>query len=175
MEHEIAQLRHLYAQMVGGVVKDSDGAKRIAEGLLSPVIQKMERLLHGENESIKLEATPVAYMYHDAEDAHSANPMLHSTMLVFACDRRTGYANETPLYTVSNSAAKQIEALQSDADRYRWLASQVWQDDRDGGHSRYFTFPHVTHVNSYKRIYFKTVDEAIDAARARLGEGVSDD
>jgi len=56
MEHEIAQLRHLYAQMVGGVVKDSDGAKRIAEGLLSPVIEKLERLLHGGNKAMKLEA-----------------------------------------------------------------------------------------------------------------------
>ena len=106
-DFSIAQLRHLYANMVNGGVKDSADVKRIAEGLLAPVIEKLERLLHGDNEPIKVEATPVAYMYHDAEDAHSANPMLHSTMLVFACDRRPSYANETPLYTLPNSAPMQ--------------------------------------------------------------------
>lgn len=56
MEHEISQLRHLYANMVNGAVKDSAAAKRIAEGLLSPVIERLERLLHGDNEPMKVEA-----------------------------------------------------------------------------------------------------------------------
>ena len=45
MNHEIAQLRHLYANMVNGAVKDSAAAKRIAEGLLAPVIEEMERAI----------------------------------------------------------------------------------------------------------------------------------
>jgi len=147
MNHEIAQLRHLYANMVNGGVKDSAAAKRIAEGLLAPVIEGLERLTHGDNEQIKVEATPVAYMYHDAEDAHSANPMLHSTMLVFACDRRPGYANETPLYTLPKrdelldtieaqseqieSLNKQIEALQADADCFNFWVHEAWHSPGD--------------------------------------------
>jgi len=42
MEFEIGQLRHLYANMVNGAVKDSAAAKRIAEGLLAPVIERLE-------------------------------------------------------------------------------------------------------------------------------------
>lgn len=45
MNHEIAQLRHLYANMVNGCVKDSAAAKRIAEGLLAPVIERLERVV----------------------------------------------------------------------------------------------------------------------------------
>lgn len=45
------------------------------------------------------EQEPVAYLYHDAQSAHDANPMLHSTLLVMATERRPEYQNETPLYT----------------------------------------------------------------------------
>lgn len=42
---------------------------------------------------------PVAYFYHDARNAESANPLLHSTMLVHRTERRSNCSNETPLYT----------------------------------------------------------------------------
>jgi len=42
---------------------------------------------------------PVAYLYHDAQTAQDAHPLMHSTMLVLATDRRPEYRNETPLYT----------------------------------------------------------------------------
>jgi hypothetical protein len=45
------------------------------------------------------EQEPVAYLYHDAQTAHDANPLLHSALLVFATERRPEYRNETPLYT----------------------------------------------------------------------------
>jgi hypothetical protein len=45
------------------------------------------------------EQEPVAYLYHDAQSAHDANPMLHSTLLVMATERRPECRNETPLYT----------------------------------------------------------------------------
>ena len=41
---------------------------------------------------------PVAYLYHDAQTAQDAHPLMHSTMLVLATDRRPEYRNETPLY-----------------------------------------------------------------------------
>ena len=47
----------------------------------------------------KPEQEPVAYLYHDASCAELANPLVHSTVLVLACDRKPSYRNETPLYT----------------------------------------------------------------------------
>lgn len=42
-ERALANLRHLYTQMVFGTVSNTDQAKRIAEGLLSPAIAKLEQ------------------------------------------------------------------------------------------------------------------------------------
>lgn len=42
-ERALSSLRHLYQQMAGGQVKDSAQAKRIAEGILSPAIAKLEQ------------------------------------------------------------------------------------------------------------------------------------
>ena len=50
---------------------------------------------------------PVAYMYHDASSAAAAHPLLHSTLLVFAADRKPHYKNETPLYTAAPQPAAQ--------------------------------------------------------------------
>lgn len=41
MNYEIAQLRHLYAHLVNGTFKDS---RQLAEGLLGPVIGRLERI-----------------------------------------------------------------------------------------------------------------------------------
>ena len=39
----LAKLRHLYANMMQGSVRDTASAKRIAEGLLAPAIELLER------------------------------------------------------------------------------------------------------------------------------------
>ena len=39
----LSQLRHLYQNMVNGAVRDTASAKRIAEGLLAPAIEALER------------------------------------------------------------------------------------------------------------------------------------
>lgn len=39
----IASLRHLYANLTNGGVRDTASAKRVADGLLAPVIEAMER------------------------------------------------------------------------------------------------------------------------------------
>ncbi len=44
------------------------------------------------------EPKPIAYLYHDAKDAASADPLLNSTLLVLASQRLPSYRNETPLY-----------------------------------------------------------------------------
>lgn len=41
-ERALADLRHLYGNMMSGTVRDSASAKRIAVGLLSPAIQALE-------------------------------------------------------------------------------------------------------------------------------------
>ena len=40
---ELAKLRHLYQNMVNGAVRDTASAKRIADGLLAPAIEALER------------------------------------------------------------------------------------------------------------------------------------
>ena len=39
----IANLRHLYAQMMGGVILDAAGLRQAAQGLLAPAIEQLER------------------------------------------------------------------------------------------------------------------------------------
>lgn len=42
-DEQIAQLRHLYANLMNGGVRDTASAKRIATGLLGPVVEGLER------------------------------------------------------------------------------------------------------------------------------------
>jgi hypothetical protein len=42
MDEHLAQLRHLYANLMNGGVRDTASAKRIATGLLGPIIEKLE-------------------------------------------------------------------------------------------------------------------------------------
>ncbi|PZQ69585.1 MAG: hypothetical protein DI563_19390 [Variovorax paradoxus] len=44
LTHAMASLRHLYANMINGAVRDPASAKRIAEGILSRAIQELEVL-----------------------------------------------------------------------------------------------------------------------------------
>jgi len=43
MKNELSQLRHLYANLINGGVRDTASAKRIAEGLLAPAIERLEK------------------------------------------------------------------------------------------------------------------------------------
>lgn len=52
---------------------------------------------------------PLAYLYHDAASAQVANPLVNSTMLVFAGDRRPQLRNETPLYGPQALAERDAE------------------------------------------------------------------
>ena len=55
---ELSQLRHLYQNMVNGAVRDTVSAKRIAEGLLAPVIEALER---GTPPAVA--GDPIGYLY----------------------------------------------------------------------------------------------------------------
>lgn len=58
---------------------------------------------------------PVAYLYHDAASAETANPMLDSTLVLMAADRRPTLRNETPLVTLAQAQAM------VDTERQRWI------------------------------------------------------
>jgi hypothetical protein len=54
---------------------------------------------------------PVAYFYHDAGSAETANPLLHSTMFLHRSERRQNLRNETPLYTADQLRQAIADAL----------------------------------------------------------------
>ena len=58
----LAQLRHVYTNLMNGGVRDTASAKRIGEGLLSPIIAILERDL------VKDPPTIVAWRYRMAGD-----------------------------------------------------------------------------------------------------------
>ena len=66
-ERALSNLRHLYSQMTGGLVKDSAQAKRIAEGLLSPAIARLEQAARRAPAAPVPQYEPVAYLWQHCE------------------------------------------------------------------------------------------------------------
>lgn len=62
MNGVLAQLRHLYANLVNGAVADTASAKRIAEGLLAPVIESLERAAPSQDAEDTLSQRITAYL-----------------------------------------------------------------------------------------------------------------
>ena len=50
LQQALADLRHLYLQLVSGAVQDSAQAQRIAQGLLAPAIARLEAHLPPEQQ-----------------------------------------------------------------------------------------------------------------------------
>jgi hypothetical protein len=61
------------------------------------------------------EPRPLAYLYHDAARAEDASPLMHSTLLVLAADRRPQCRNETPLYAMTQAQMEAISSVLADA------------------------------------------------------------
>lgn len=57
----------------------------------------------------------VAWLYHDAARAEDANPILHSTLVVMAADRRPHCRNETALYALTPEDVAAVNAARKDA------------------------------------------------------------
>lgn len=74
---------------------------------------------------------PFAYFYHDAANAQSANPLLHSTFFAHASDRRQHYRNETPLYLAPgvSSEAKDAEIASLKVALRTTIRTYVVDDD----------------------------------------------
>lgn len=71
----LSRLRHLYANLIGGGVRDTAQAKRIAEGLLAPAIAELERAQapapQGPSDA-ELEATRAAFDWDGWTDPKAA-------------------------------------------------------------------------------------------------------
>jgi len=99
------------------------------------------------------EQEPVAYLYHDAQSAHDANPLLHSTLLVMATERRPECRNETPLYT--------------HPPRREWRGLEDYEIDIETAESRDslmdFVYEHGT-VSEGQQRFIRKIARAIEAA-----------
>lgn len=129
----LAQLRHLYRNLIEGGVRDTAQAKRIAEGLLAPAIAVLERAALASAaqpaSAPAAVAEPVAWLHDDPQrydvihaevkdllvKSRDAAGHLHRPL-----DKSAHYT--IPLYTAPAPAA-QGDAL--DAARYRWLRRKV--------------------------------------------------
>ena len=56
----------------------------------------------------------VAWLYHDAARAEDANPLLHSTLVVMAADRRPQCRNETALYALTPEDVAAVNAARKE-------------------------------------------------------------
>ena len=94
----LAQLRHLYQNMVNGAVRDTASAKRMAEGLLAPAIEALER---GTPPAVAGE--PVAYRYKFKEDLQWQ----------YTCNKSQAHrlAVVEPLYTTPQPTQAQAGAV----------------------------------------------------------------
>ena len=132
----LARLRHLYSNLVNGGVRDIASAKRIAEGLLAPVIEDLER-----RTSAPVGVGEVAERYRNA--------------IASACEGWTmpdGLRKhlETALWSQPTPTA-QADSVQEDAARYRFLRDGEWRD---------------TDLEPFIRLQLNTLwDAKIDAAR----------
>lgn len=92
-ERALANLRHLYQQMAGGQVKDSAQAKRIADGLLSPAIAKLEQAARRDP---AVPVTPVTdAMREAAEEAYMPFGDMHLAIQAALAAAPHPPANET--------------------------------------------------------------------------------
>jgi chromosome segregation ATPase len=111
MERRVTNLSHQNAEL--SMLNSINGQRYQAR--IKDLEAQLEAVGAGGVQRLESEAAPAAYMYHDTKDAHSVNPMLHSALLVFPCDRRPNFANETPLYTLprksiaARAAAEEVQ------------------------------------------------------------------
>lgn len=79
-DFSIAQLRHLYANLVSGAVKDSAAAKRIAEGLLAPVIERLERVVAQQQDVHQQEVQEPMFWVRLRSDGGYEGPIHHDAI-----------------------------------------------------------------------------------------------
>ena len=80
------------------------------------------------------ERAVVAYLYHDAASAETASPMLHSTLVLMAADRRPTLRNETPLVTLAQAqamVAAERERLRAAVEAYMDAPARSYSQTRE--------------------------------------------
>ena len=105
----LAQLRHLYQNMVNGAVRDTASAKRMAEGLLALAIEVLER---GTPPAV--EGEPVAWMgTYDKTDLYYRKPT---------------QADVVPLYTTPQPT-QAADSVLEDAERLWEAFIEAWRNE----------------------------------------------
>ena len=89
----LAKLRHLYANMMQGSVRDTASAKRIAEGLLAPAIELLERSAAPQQLVEPLTDAQIAEMMRDTWGCASIAPR-HALEFARAIERAHGIAQK---------------------------------------------------------------------------------
>lgn len=106
---ELSQLRHLYQNMVNGAVRDTASAKRIAEGLLAPAIEALER------------GTPPAVA---GEPAGVVGYTVHGTQYVNWLSKAP--AHGTPIYTTPQPTQAQAGAVPLTDEQLAEIMRETW-------------------------------------------------
>lgn len=113
----LAQLRHLYQNMVNGAVRDTASAKRIAEGLLAPAIEALER---GTAPAVAGE--PFCYV--------SVNKQGDITRTMKRKDKWTNI----PLYTTPQPTQAQAGAVPLTRERVKAILTECGYDGASAQH-----------------------------------------
>lgn len=130
----LAQLRHLYQNMLNGGVRDAESAKRIAEGLLGPAIEALERGTPATG------GEPVAWRYQDARGHYRYRGY------VPRFDKDYAILKPIPLYTSPQPVREPLtcEWSHNDDDGF-WEAScgKAWRFDDGGPKENSMNFCHA--------------------------------
>ena len=101
----IAQLRHLYQNMVNGAVRDTASAKRMAEGLLALAIEVLERDTPPAEQQAAPKAAPAPLSDDVAKDA-----ALWHWLAEYLVGTRTDLDDEIVASKTVNELRKLVEA-----------------------------------------------------------------
>lgn len=130
----LSKLRHLYANLTNGGVRDTASAKRIADGLLAPAIKALER-------GVPVVASEPVYAFRRkglddfctcTEQRYaelSAKPNLFETRIFYLTPQPTqAQAGAVPQYRLLQSGVDRIEA----ADEFLSDGTLTWAADPKG-------------------------------------------
>lgn len=136
--YALAKLRHLYANMTNGGVRDTASAKRIAEGLLSPAIEALEKWGTPagavEPTEAMIDAGNRARLYREHGDLREEavlSARTHNTRATWfaMCEAAPqAQAGAVPQYRLLQSGVDRIEA----ADEFLSDDTKTWAIDPNG-------------------------------------------
>lgn len=137
----LSQLRHLYQNMVNGAVRDTASAKRIAEGLLAPAIEALER---GTPPAVAGE--PVAYLHDDGywtAAKTDAGRNLNDRLLFAGSPKVAVYTTPQPTQPQTGAVPLTCKWTHNDDDSsWDTECGQSWRFDDGGPKENHMNFCH---------------------------------